>query len=747
MLDLQHGGTISYTERAFEQDAQEAMRGDIVRGLIELITNADDAYAKQSARSGKIIVEVEHRRGTQWQVIVRDRASGMTLQEMKEKLPPLGARTSGFELGAQVRGNLGRGAKDLTAFGPTTWESIKDEKYAALRINVDGSYDITPRDTTATQSDRERLGIPRGKSGTVATVLVRSNIRCPNHGSLITRLSQHFQLRDVVNDELREVWLVNGNRPQDERNRLRGPMGDLPTVWSGDLGIPDYPEATAKLRIQRLPEACTGTATDPGRPCGVLIKGARAIYENTLFSFEGNHYANVFHGRLECPHIDYLARAYDDRSSEGLEPSRENPSPIIGRTRDSLRREHPFYVALRTAVDEVLQCLVREEEERARRENVRVENVRTRRELESLARESARFMQEELRNAQAEELPSSTGSNGVPPDISIIPAEATCFLGEDKTLTVAVRHEVDGDDAAVTASVDPKGVVELIDGSLITLRPHRSRPDLLVGQIRLRPLVPDVALIQCEIGNRIAEAMVTVQEERSEPLPEPLPIQLEFERPLYRIGWTKTRLIKLRAPLDLVETGTVFTVTSNAPGIVVLNGRIELLPDPSSRYLEGQIRVEGRAIGAEGTVRASGGDLVALCRAMVTRDEDGPSLRFEIRDSEAGPYRALWDDEEDPRTGESVRTLIIQARHPALNRYLGPAPNFPGQNAPWAKLLVAEIVADNVCREISRRIDVLRHRDDRPDSEGFYNEHYERMLRILPKLHLLLLPAVPIELS
>ena len=37
-------GKIVYTERAFEQDADLAMGNDIVRALVELITNADDAY-------------------------------------------------------------------------------------------------------------------------------------------------------------------------------------------------------------------------------------------------------------------------------------------------------------------------------------------------------------------------------------------------------------------------------------------------------------------------------------------------------------------------------------------------------------------------------------------------------------------------------------------------------------------------------------------------------------------------------
>lgn len=106
-------GQVEYTPRAFMQDAQSAMRGDIFRALIETITNSDDAY---KGAKGKIRIEVEHRRGP-WRVITRDRASGMRSDRMEEAILRLGGRTSGFERGQNVRGNLGRGAKDLAAFG------------------------------------------------------------------------------------------------------------------------------------------------------------------------------------------------------------------------------------------------------------------------------------------------------------------------------------------------------------------------------------------------------------------------------------------------------------------------------------------------------------------------------------------------------------------------------------------------------------------------------------------------------
>jgi hypothetical protein len=43
-----------------------------------------------------------------------------------------------------------------------------------------------------------------------------------------------------------------------------------------------------------------------GRPEVILVKGSRAIYENTLFSFENNVYAHWFSGHVSCPHINQL---------------------------------------------------------------------------------------------------------------------------------------------------------------------------------------------------------------------------------------------------------------------------------------------------------------------------------------------------------------------------------------------------------------------------------------------------------
>lgn len=151
-------GTVQYSGRAFHQDATGAMRGDIVRGLIELITNSDDAYAAlDDGRGGKIVVEVEHRRNQSWKVVVRDRASGMSAETMEQRLTQLGGRTSGFESGQDRRGNLGRGAKDLAAFGDVTFFSIHEGQFSQLLLRTNSAWELTERE--ATTRDREKLGV------------------------------------------------------------------------------------------------------------------------------------------------------------------------------------------------------------------------------------------------------------------------------------------------------------------------------------------------------------------------------------------------------------------------------------------------------------------------------------------------------------------------------------------------------------------------------------------------------------
>jgi hypothetical protein len=722
-------GRVKYGGRAFHQDATEAMGGDIVRALIETITNSDDAY---SSNPGKIRIEIEHRHGP-WKVITRDRARGMRAGFMEEAIASLGERTSGFEEGNDVRGNLGRGAKDIAAFGPVDFESICDGQYAHMLLEPDGNYTLDPPRKVSPE-DRERLGIPRA-NGTMVTIHAKENIRCPQHAKLVAKLSRHYQLRDIMADPNREVTLVDLNT--DTSDILHFSFSALPVVHETDMLIEGYPEATARLTIFRNAERFDDPPSDPQRPAGILIKGRRAIYENTLFRFETNPYAGWFSGRLECPYIDDRAREYDRRLLAREKQDEQNPIPIITRRRDGLQRAHPFYKALATAVEACLGPLVAEEEKKSQ-EQVSTESTRLRKMLDGLGRDLSKLIDEDLRAIDEEGLLGSDVPGSNFPPIRLVPGEVVLYMGEDKTVSVIVVPALCASDVVVQC--EPAGVVEILDGASVSLTPHRRRPDLLTGQIHLRPLLEDLTLLTVRCGDHTAEALVEVRFEREIIEVESQPVDhLQFERDNYRIAWTRKKTIRILAPLaDIAEQGTDASVSSSDPGIVIRKGRVKFSLDEEVEHYVAEVIVEARILSSQATLTAKLGDLTTTCKVVVTKEEEGPSIRIRIVDKEAGHYRAI-DEQEG-----SQKFISIMGYHPIMKRYRGPArPNttpsvYPGDDLPTTQLLVAEIVANQVVRMIlEKKYPTLAH--EQIDAARLYNEHYRYMTKYLTRCHRALL--------
>lgn len=710
------------------------MHGDIVRGLIELITNADDAYAALGSctpRSpGRISIEVEHRRNQPWRVVVRDRATGMRRETMKKRLAILGGRTSGFEAGQDRRGNLGRGAKDLAYFGDTTFTSICDRRLSTLVLHSDGTYDVSKRESTPTDEERAELGIRH--NGTVVEVLVRAGVKCPQHDNLKRKLSTHYQLRDILSDPARRVELVNLNS-LDGGDPLTYTYPDLDVAYEGDVAVAGYDDVSSHLVIWRHPARFEEGPDDPGRPNGILVKGGRAIYENTLFAFEGNVNASWFSGKLDCPYIDVLARAFDDREEQRLPPDPSNPMPIISRQRDGLEKDHPFARALREAAEKALGRLVKEEADKVREKSDQSENAETRKALDRLGREFGRLLDEELKEIEAEE-PSGT-EDGIPPLLDIVPKQAYAYMGEDRTLTIHARAEGLEAGERVVISVEPRGVVEVLTPE-VELRPHPRRDDVFSGQLRLRPLLAgEAVLISGDIGSRSDSAYVEVREERDvEPIEVEPPDTLEFEKTSYRIGWQRRKRLTTQAPADVIaEHGqTVRVVSSDPADVVVKGGKTELEYDEDLDYYTGTIDVEARTLHTKAKLSALLGDLKATTQVTVTRREGGPSYVIKLVPTSWGIFRAIIEPETN-EAGHEVQVIKIAAHHPAIKPFIGE--NYEGQNSYVCRTIIAEVVADIAARMVVTELFNKRKSSEEFDALILYREHYKRMQRILPKFY------------
>jgi hypothetical protein len=310
-------------------------------------------------------------------------------------------------------------------------------------------------------------------------------------------------------------------------------------------------------------------------------------------------------------------------------------------------------------------------------------------------------------------------------------------MGEEKTLTVAARRQgIDvGDEVAI--ATEPGGVIELLTPK-VALKPHTRREDVLVGQIRLRPLIEgEATMVTASLGHRTADALAEVRPSR-ELVEEPItpPEVLGFEHPSYRVGWHKQKKLTLVAPADVVaEYGEDVRIESSDSGLVVRTPKVKLEYDESVDFYRATVVVEGRVLHAKGTVIARLADVTAETQVKVTRKEEGPAYRIQLLQDEQGSFRATVEKEE--KDGEVVSIIKVWGRHPAIRAYLGDA--FEGQNSPVVRAMISEIVADVSSRIIVSELFRVRRTTEDFDAGRFYREHYKRMTKFLPRFQRVLI--------
>jgi hypothetical protein len=238
-------------------------------------------------------------------------------------------------------------------------------------------------------------------------------------------------------------------------------------------------------------------------------------------------------------------------------------------------------------------------------------------------------------------------------------------------------------------------------GSPFKLQPHKAQEDRLVGKFRVcgRSVARDVSITARCDGLPEAEALAQVIERRLED--RMFSQLLEFEHEEYRVrcGSQKTVRVYGKVP-ELIQSNTEIALASSEPTTVRVQQRFVLRPEPGTNYAVGELPVHGKRLKAKAVIQASLNGAQASTEVKVIERpevERGPTIRIELRDEDFGNFRARWADHE----GKS-NVLLVAGRHRSLARYLGPARpdgTFAGQDNPIYRVLLAEIVAEAVCRK------------------------------------------------
>ncbi len=699
-------GQLEYTQRGFQQDAEEAMKGDVMRALIELVTNADDAY---DGKGGGRIEIAYYKSSDPYKgvFIVRDKAGGLDGARMQEAFTKLGDKNQKAIADMGTRGLFGRGAKDIAALGRARFLSIHKGKFSSIEINSQGEYQMEFFDDIPAEDSKRETNLEVNESGLTAELYVHERHRIPSASEMIEKLETHVQLRDLINRN--EVTYYDDRVNVKKRLEGLAPTGEL--VLDVEIPVAKYKDPV-RLTIYRLLAKEIGSLNNYSRH-GIVISGRGATYENSFFHLSSKEGTGWFCGRIDASEIHDLSRSVDEEGGK----TDLNPTRVISRSRDGLVREHPYWMQLCAAVEPYLKPLleaIAEEEGAQRREGEKLRNR-----FNALSNTLANKLQELLDASDSGEIPTETGSDDGYQDLTIIPPRRICKKNELISLTVRAPEGMDLSPLQVTLTLGTN-VIEIVD---------LPDPDKWVKHDRL-PVVSNIIKIKAiNVGttkifatrNEVsATCEVTVID--FDPPEEVIPEGLLFDPDSVSVAPEKRKVMILRAPIVFAGEKVNFTV--NEP-LLEVQKVATLKPNSSGTACEARVvAIAGKSEGNV-TITATVGTVTAKVSVKITEagHKRNPKLDFELSGRDNPTQRVTASIEE----GKLM--IRLYGKHRSLKNIFGAytSKGFENENTPEASATICETLAQQLASYV-----VEREAEMHPERFSDAAMYFARQQQLLP---------------
>lgn len=463
---------LQYADRVAIQQADQAIRKDVFRALVEIITNSNDSYSRLEqagwAVGGEIIIEILRRHNNSI-IRVRDYAEGMNDSRMDKVVGTYGEATSGIKEDQNVRGMWGRGLKDsVFGLGYGFVRSFRGGNFYSCSLQVkDGipTFDLH-EPVRATVPLRQQYGVPDGNGTIIEIIVSREDVKVPQFDNFRNYLQRHFELRPIMSNPKRKIILrelgSDGKIRQEHALSYRSPKGKK--VLNERIKIPGFP-AWVKLEVFRSNIQLSTRGEEGDYADGGLLVITRAtVISLTMFKFESDPFAAYYYGSLQCDYLHELLK---------------NDEPVLTATRDGINWSHPFAKALKQAVEEKLEPLIQKERKHALRE----EQTK----LDKQLRQKIQHALHELNNIALNELTNRReGSTKIQ-----LPASGMAFFPErayvqtGRTLSLLLRARLNGrSKAARTVKVTSDSPEIIVRSPQVVLKPHKADPS--VGEARVR---------------------------------------------------------------------------------------------------------------------------------------------------------------------------------------------------------------------------------------------------------------------
>ena len=497
---------LQYADRVALQQADQAIRKDVLRALVEIITNSNDSYSRLEdsgkPASGEIIIDVwrKHKNSV---IRVRDFAEGLDDARMDKVVGTYGEATSGLKEDLHVRGMWGRGLKDaIFGLGYGYVNSIrKDTLYRSSLLLKDGvpTFELD-EPIPATEELREKYGIPEGNGTVIEIILSREDIKMPRFENLRNYLQRHFELRTIMANQSRLIILRNlagADKVKDEYVlSYKPPKGEK--ILDEQFEIEGYP-ASAHLQLLRsnIQLSTRGEEGDYA-DAGLLVVSQGTVISLTMLKFENDPYASFFYGSLECDYLHDLLK---------------NDEPVLTATRDGINWSLPFAKALKQSVESRIEPLVQVEREHAIQDEQIKLDKQLRRKLDKTVRELNVIASSEL----SERRTTSDGKPEPPPSgLEFASVRMFVQTGQQVTLTLRAHLSEKIHNGATVFVVSNNPEVDVLTPK-IQVNALKEHSEIGIAKIQVEgKQVGNEGIVTAYMGDQKAQVVVQVRSRKEE---------------------------------------------------------------------------------------------------------------------------------------------------------------------------------------------------------------------------------------
>lgn len=501
---------LQYADRVALQQADQAIRKDVLRALVEIVTNSNDSYARLESTGasvrGEIVIEIQ-RKHKDSVIRVRDFAEGMDDARMDQVVGTYGEATSGLKEDQRVRGMWGRGLKDaIFGLGYGHVRSFKDGHYYSSALLLRKGVPTFELDSPQPETPalRAKHGLPEGNGTEIEIIVSRDDVKMPQFDNVRHYLQRHFELRQIMSNPARRIVLRNLESAHKVKHEYilsyKSPIGEK--VLDERVEIEGFP-ATAHLEVFRSAiQLSTRGEEGDYADGGLLVVSRSMVIALTMLKFENDPYASFFYGSINCDTLHDLLK---------------NDEPVLTATRDGINWTHPFAKALKTAVENRIEPLVQKEREHAIHDEQTKLDERLRRKLDKALRELNTIALSELSDRDYSEGMQS-GVRLPPSGVGFVPERVYVQTGGTVMLTLRAELPEKAHEGAMVFIVSDSPEIIVLTPK-VAIEPRDDDPG--VGQARVRVegrQVGSEGVVTAYVGAHKARALVQVRS-RKETLP------------------------------------------------------------------------------------------------------------------------------------------------------------------------------------------------------------------------------------